>query len=173
MGNEDTLAGFPVKTTVTALQEVLNGSNFDLVSIFESSRWTLRFLHAKNKRSLRLSGNCTILFSRLQMNNACRALNYLIEALPRSISVVALAIPQLIQKLLVIDCIDVAETALTTLEQLSRRHGKQIVQAVRESLFSPCTLYQSKVRVDFFAHDAERHPSMLKLHRLFRRRTAT
>ena len=52
------------------------------------------------------------------------------EALPRSTAVVANAIPMLIEKLQVIQCMDVAEQALSALELLSRRHGKAILQAV-------------------------------------------
>ena len=44
--------------------------------------------------------------------------------------VVADAIPLLIEKLQVIQCMDVAEQALTTLEMLSRKHSKAILQAV-------------------------------------------
>ena len=65
-----------------------------------------------------------------QMLNACRALTYMMEALPRSTVVVAEAIPLLIEKLQVIQCMDVAEQALSSLELLSRRHGKAILQAV-------------------------------------------
>ena len=65
-----------------------------------------------------------------QMLNACRSLTYMMEALPRSTAVVADAIPMLIEKLQVIQCMDVAEQALSALELLSRRHGKAILQAV-------------------------------------------
>ena len=54
----------------------------------------------------------------------------MMEALPRSSMVVAHAIPVLIEKLQVIQCMDVAEQALSALEILSRRHGKPILQAV-------------------------------------------
>ena len=64
------------------------------------------------------------------MLNACRALTYMMEALPRSTVVVADAIPILIEKLQVIQCMDVAEQALSSLELLSKRHGKAILQAV-------------------------------------------
>lgn len=65
-----------------------------------------------------------------QLVNACRAMTYMMEALPRSAVVVADAIPLLIEKLQVIQCMDVAEQALTTLEMLSRKHSKAILQAV-------------------------------------------
>ena len=64
------------------------------------------------------------------MLNACRALTYMMEALPRTTVVVAAAIPLLIEKLQVIQCMDVAEQALSCLEILSRRQGKGILQAV-------------------------------------------
>lgn len=64
------------------------------------------------------------------MMNSCRALTYMMEALPRSSVVVSHAIPVLIEKLQVIQCMDVAEQALSALEILSKRHGKAILQAV-------------------------------------------
>jgi E3 ubiquitin-protein ligase TRIP12 len=67
----------------------------------------------------------------LQMNHACRALTYMMEALPRSSVVVVDAVPCFLEKLQVIQCMDVAEQSLTALEMLSRRHGKAILQAVR------------------------------------------
>jgi len=95
MGNEDTLAGFPVKQTVPALIQLLSMEhNFDI------------------------------------MNHACRALTYMMEALPRSTPVVAEAIPVFLEKLQSIQCMDVAEQSLTALEMLSRRHAKAILQAV-------------------------------------------
>lgn len=67
MGNEDTLAGFPVKQAVPALVALLRGGgeNFDL------------------------------------MHHACRALTYLMEALPRSSSTVVEAAPVLLEKVLI------------------------------------------------------------------------
>jgi len=64
------------------------------------------------------------------MNHACRALTYMMEALPRSSVVVVDAVPCFLEKLQVIQCMDVAEQSLTALEMLSRRHGKAILQAV-------------------------------------------
>lgn len=95
MGNEDTLAGFPVKQAVPALIGLLHADhNFDI------------------------------------MHHACRALTYMMEVLPRSSVVVVEAIPVLLEKLQVIQCMDVAEQALQGLEMLSRRHGKAILHAV-------------------------------------------
>ena len=54
----------------------------------------------------------------------------MMEALPRSTVVVADAIPVLLEKLQVIQCMDVAEQALSALEILSRKHSKSILQAV-------------------------------------------
>ena len=63
MGNEDTLAGFPVKQAVPALITLLQMEhNFDI------------------------------------MNHACRALTYMMEALPRSSAVVVDAVPVFLEK---------------------------------------------------------------------------
>lgn len=64
------------------------------------------------------------------MTHACRALTYMMEALPRSSSVVCEAIPLFLEKLQRIECMDVAEQSLTALEMLSRRHSNAILQAV-------------------------------------------
>ncbi|KAL5476128.1 hypothetical protein EMCRGX_G026036 [Ephydatia muelleri] len=80
--------------------------------------------------------------------NACRAMTYMMEALPRSAVVVADAIPLLIEKLQVIQCMDVAEQALTTLEMLSRKHSKAILQA---GGLNACLLY-----LDFFSIGTQR-----------------
>lgn len=82
------------------------------------------------------------------MNHGCRALTYLMEALPRSTAVVVEAVPIFIEKLQVIQCMDVAEQALTALAMLSRRHGKAILQA---GGMSACLLY-----LDFFSISAQR-----------------
>jgi len=64
MGNEDTLAGFPVRQAVPALINLLHMEhNFDM------------------------------------MNHACRALTYMMEALPRSSAVVVDAVPAFLEKL--------------------------------------------------------------------------
>jgi E3 ubiquitin-protein ligase TRIP12 len=63
MGNEDTLAGFPVKQAVPALITLLQMEhNFDI------------------------------------MNHACRALTYMMEALPRSSAIVVDAVPVFLEK---------------------------------------------------------------------------
>ncbi|XP_064639626.1 E3 ubiquitin-protein ligase TRIP12-like isoform X2 [Lineus longissimus] len=113
MGNEDTLAGFPVKQVVPALITLLQMEhNFDM------------------------------------MNHACRALTYMMEALPRSSAVVVDAVPVFLEKLQVIQCMDVAEQALTALEMLSRRHSKNILQA---GGIAACLMY-----LDFFSIAAQR-----------------
>ncbi|XP_067014060.2 E3 ubiquitin-protein ligase TRIP12 isoform X3 [Anabrus simplex] len=113
MGNEDTLAGFPVKQVVPALITLLGMEhNFDM------------------------------------MNHACRALTYMMEALPRSSAVVVEAVPVFLEKLQVIQCMDVAEQSLTALEMLSRRHSKAILQARG---VSACLMY-----LDFFSINAQR-----------------
>lgn len=112
MGNEDTLAGFPIKQVVPALINLLRMEhNFDI------------------------------------MNNACRALAYMLEALPRSSGTVVDAIPAFLEKLQVIQCMDVAEQSLTALEILSRRHNKSIMQA---NGVSACLTY-----LDFFSINAQ------------------
>lgn len=58
----------------------------------------------------------------------------MMEALPRSSAVVLDAVPVFLEKLQVIQCMDVAEQSLTALEMLSRRHSKAILQAV-------CTIF--------------------------------
>lgn len=113
MGNEDTLAGFPIKEVVPTLI-----------------------------RLLRMEHNFNI------MNNACRALAYLLEVLPHSSIAVVDAIPAFLEKLQVIQCMDVAEQSLTALEVLSRRHYKAILQANGVSV---CLLY-----LDFFSMNAQR-----------------
>lgn len=64
------------------------------------------------------------------MTHACRALTYMMEALPRSSTVVVDAVPVFLQKLESIECMDVAEQCLTALAMLSRRHSKTILHAV-------------------------------------------
>lgn len=113
MGNEDTLAGFPIKQVVPALINLLRMEhNFDI------------------------------------MINACRALAYMLEALPRSSATVVDAIPAFLEKLQVIQWVDVAEQSLTALEILSRRHNKAILQA---NGISACLVY-----LDFFSINAQR-----------------
>lgn len=113
MGNEDTLAGFPVKQAVPALITLLQMEhNFDI------------------------------------MNHACRALTYMMEALPRSSAVVVDAVPVFLEKLRSIQCMDVAEQSLTALEMLSRRHCKAILQA---GGISACLMF-----LDFFSITAQR-----------------
>ncbi|XP_057663764.1 E3 ubiquitin-protein ligase TRIP12 isoform X1 [Diorhabda carinulata] len=83
------------------------------------------------------------------MNHACRALTYMMEALPRSSSVVVDAVPVFLEKLQVIQCMDVAEQSLTALDMLSRRHSKAILQARG---VSACLTY-----LDFFSINAQRN----------------
>ncbi|NXJ12908.1 TRIPC ligase, partial [Odontophorus gujanensis] len=90
-----------------------------------------------------------IKLKKLSMNHACRALTYMMEALPRSSAVVVDAIPVFLEKLQVIQCIDVAEQALTALEMLSRRHSKAILQA---GGLADCLLY-----LEFFSINAQRN----------------
>lgn len=64
----------------------------------------------------------------------------MMEALPRSSAVVVDAVPVFLEKLQVIQCMDVAEQSLTALEMLSRRHSKSILQAVCHIMLSCCSL---------------------------------
>ena len=113
MGNEDTLVGFPIKTVVPTLINLLSMEhNFEI------------------------------------MHHACRALTYMMEALPRSSVVVLDAVPVFLEKLQVIQCMDVAEQSLSALEMLSRRHNKAILHARG---VSACLTY-----LDFFSIDAQR-----------------
>lgn len=82
------------------------------------------------------------------MMNACRALTYMMEALPRSTVIVSDAIPVLLEKLQVIQCMDVAEQALSALEILSRKHSKAILQT---GGVNACLLY-----LDFFSLTTQR-----------------
>jgi len=113
MGNEDTLAGFPIKQVVPALITLLQMEhNFDM------------------------------------MHHACRALTYMMEALPRSSAVVVDAVPVLLEKLQAIQCMDVAEQSLQALEMLSKKHNKAILHA---NGVLACLTY-----VDFFSMPAQR-----------------
>ncbi|CAF3579298.1 unnamed protein product [Rotaria socialis] len=60
---------------------------------------------------------------------ACRALTYLMEALPRSAGQIVEATPIFLSKLRSITSIDIAEQVLTALEMISKRNGKQILIA--------------------------------------------
>ncbi|XP_046911812.2 E3 ubiquitin-protein ligase TRIP12 [Dermatophagoides farinae] len=82
------------------------------------------------------------------MHHACRALTYMMESLPRSSIAVLDAIPVFLEKLQVIQCMDVAEQSLSALEMLSRRHNKSILHARG---VSACLTY-----LDFFSIDAQR-----------------
>jgi len=86
------------------------------------------------------------------MNHACRALTYMMESLPRSCSIIAEGIGVFLEKLQVIQCMDVAEQSLTALEILSRRHSKQILNATQSGSISACLTY-----IDFFSIAAQRN----------------
>lgn len=76
----------------------------------------------------------------MQMLNACRALFYMMEALPRSIPDVSKAVPELLEKLESIQFMDVAEQALSALEVLSKAFGGSILKAVRSFIRMLSTL---------------------------------
>ena len=81
------------------------------------------------------------------MNHAGRALTYMMEALPRSSAVIVEAIPTFLEKLQVIQCMDVAEQSLTALEMLSKKHNKNILHAKG---VPACLMY-----LDFFSISAQ------------------
>jgi len=60
---------------------------------------------------------------------ACRALTYLMEALPRSIGLVVGSTSILLGKLRRITSIDIAEQTLIALEMISKRNGKEILMS--------------------------------------------
>ena len=84
------------------------------------------------------------------MNHAGRALTYKMEALPRSTAVIVDAIPTFLEKLQVIQCMDVAEQSLTALEMLSKKHNKAILHAKG---VPSCLMY-----LDFFSISAQNSP---------------
>ena len=51
----------------------------------------------------------------------------MMEALPRSTAVIVDDIPTFLEKLQVIQCMDVAEQSLTALEMLSKKYNKAIL----------------------------------------------
>lgn len=113
MGNEESLAGFPIRQAVPVLTRFLQmDHNFDI------------------------------------MHQACRALTYLLEGLPRSSQAVSEAVPVLLEKLQSIECMDVAEQSLRALELLSRKHSKTILQ--RNGVAT------SLMFMDFFSITAQR-----------------
>ncbi|OQR76861.1 putative E3 ubiquitin-protein ligase TRIP12-like [Tropilaelaps mercedesae] len=122
MGNEDSLAGFPFKTVIPALVGLLAGP-------------------AEGAADGR-APNFEV------MHNACRALTYMMEALPRSTSLIAESIPRFVEKLEAIQCVDVAEQSLTALEMLSKKHAKAILHA---NGVASCLAY-----LDFFSMNAQR-----------------
>ena len=85
-------------------------------------------------------------------NHACRALTHMMDALPRSCGVIADGIGTFLEKLQVVQCVEVAEQALVALENLSRRYSKQILNATGSGGVSACLTY-----IDFFSITAQRN----------------
>jgi len=110
MGNEDTLAGFPIKQVVPVLITLLQMEhNFDI------------------------------------MHHACRALTYMMEALPRSSAVVVDAVPVFLEKVSN-KCIAVRKVA-TPLRELTCHMGSHSVTChPAEVTFPPST--QPKLVLD-------------------------
>ncbi len=73
----------------------------------------------------------------------------MMEALPRSTSVIVDAIPTFLEKLQSIQCMDVAEQSLSALEMLSKKHHKSILHAKG---VMACLMY-----LDFFSITAQRN----------------
>lgn len=73
----------------------------------------------------------------------------MMEALPRSTSVIVDAIPTFLEKLQSIQCMDVAEQSLSALETLSKKHNKTILHAKG---VMACLMF-----VDFFSITAQRN----------------
>ena len=73
----------------------------------------------------------------------------MMEALPRSSTVIVEAIPTFLEKLQVIQCMDVAEQSLSALEMLSKKHNKSILHAKG---VMACLTY-----LDFFSITAQRN----------------
>ena len=59
----------------------------------------------------------------------------MMEALPRSTTVIVDAIPTFLEKLQSIQCMDVAEQSLSALETLSKKHNK-VSKAMKDHLTS-------------------------------------
>ena len=117
MGNEDTLTGFPIRQVVPALIGEFYKQTADFLTISIKSTLPLILVLLKMEHNFDL------------MNHACRALTYMMEALPRSSSVIVDAIPTFLEKLQSIQCMDVAEQSLSALEMLSKKHNKAILHA--------------------------------------------
>ena len=73
----------------------------------------------------------------------------MMEALPRSTSVIVDAIPTFLEKLQSIQCMDVAEQSLSALEMLSKKHNKAILHARG---VNACLMF-----LDFFSITAQRN----------------
>ncbi|XP_065319143.1 uncharacterized protein LOC135927131 isoform X3 [Gordionus sp. m RMFG-2023] len=83
------------------------------------------------------------------MNEACKALTYMMESIPRSISLVSTEGTIIfLNKVREIQCIDVAEQSLTALKMLSRKHAKTILL---KGGISSCLAF-----VDFYSAPARR-----------------
>lgn len=77
----------------------------------------------------------------------------MMEALPRSTSVIVDAIPTFLEKLQSIQCMDVAEQSLSALETLSKKHHKSILH--HKGVMS-CLMF-----LDFFSITAQRNALLI------------
>ncbi|KAK3738539.1 hypothetical protein QZH41_012052, partial [Actinostola sp. cb2023] len=126
MGNEESLAGFPVKQAVPALINLLNKEQkFELVN--HACR-ALTYLMESLPRSTMV---------------VMEAIPAFLEKVESKLQYSDMYIPESIE------CMDVAEQCLTALDMLSKRHGKAILQA--GGMSTTCLLY-----LDFFSISAQR-----------------
>ncbi|ESO10815.1 hypothetical protein HELRODRAFT_190186, partial [Helobdella robusta] len=79
---------------------------------------------------------------------SCRALFYFIDLSPRSLATVVEAVPALLEKLQVVEYIDIAENALQVLELISRKHEEPIL---KKNGISSCLKF-----IDFLSEPAQR-----------------
>ena len=126
MGNEETLHAFPTKQCLTEIHRIIQQDGFDMESGVE----------IPNLPEIQLL--------------AMRCICYLMEALPRSTTVIITMIPDILKHLVMIQCIDTAEQALLCLYKLTQQsQGKQLL--INNAPFL------SIQNIDFFNAGTQRH----------------
>ncbi|KAM4042651.1 E3 ubiquitin-protein ligase TRIP12-like isoform 1-T2 [Anomaloglossus baeobatrachus] len=101
-------------------------------------------------RLLRMEHNFDIMY------HACRAINLMSVVVPGSLDVMLYSIPAFLEKLQVIQCLDVAEQVLIALERLSRWYSKEVLQA---GGLADCLSH-----LDFFSISAQRNALLIAAH---------